>query len=69
MGWECSDVVRFELGPLFHGQKDDSLTLMSCFSGGYKFASALRCARSSLYIGLSILAHVLILVSGISSVL
>ena len=32
MGWESSDVVRF----------DDSLALVSCLCGGYKFA-VLRC--------------------------
>ena len=38
MGWESSDVVRFDLGP-----NNGSLDLVSCLSGGYKFASVLQC--------------------------
>ena len=42
MGWESSDVFRFDLGPL-SGSNDGSLALVSCLFGGYKFASVLRC--------------------------
>ena len=35
MGWESSDVVRFDL--------DGSMALVSCLSGGYKFAFVLHC--------------------------
>ena len=45
MGWESSDVFRFHLGPLSRSN-NDSLTLVSCLFGGYKFASVLR------YVGL-----------------
>ena len=37
MGWESSDVVRFDL----QGETFGSLALVSCLSGGYKFASVL----------------------------
>ena len=37
MGWESFD-VRFDLW-----SNDGSLALVSCLSGGYKFASVLRC--------------------------
>ena len=90
MGWESSDVIRFDLGPSFivkRGQPNLKVlktylllvlevcnmkptyrkswarnllmwsdlalgpsfkeTLVSCLSGGYKFASVPRCARSS----------------------
>ena len=42
MGWESSDVFRFDLGPLSRSN-DGSLALVSCLFGGYKFASVLRC--------------------------
>ena len=45
MGWESFDVVRFVLG-LPSRSNDGSLALVSCLSGGYKFALVLR------YIGL-----------------
>ena len=34
MGWESPDVVR---------SNDGSLALVSCLSGGYRFASVLQC--------------------------
>ena len=40
MGWESSDVFRFDLGPLSRSN-DGSLVLVSCLFGGYKFASVL----------------------------
>ena len=40
MGWESSDVFRFDLGP--SRSNDGSLALVSCLFGGYKFASVLR---------------------------
>ena len=44
MGRESSDVVRFDLGPLLQGQTMFHwLCLVSCLSGGYKFALVLRC--------------------------
>ena len=46
MGWESSDVVRFDIGPLSQGQTiNGSLVLVSCDSSG--FALVLQCARSS----------------------
>ena len=42
MGWESSD-VRFDLGAPPSRSNDGSLALVSCLSGGYKFASVLRC--------------------------
>ena len=42
MGWESSDVFRFDLGPLSRSN-DGSLALVSCLFGGYKFASVLQC--------------------------
>ena len=52
MGWESSDVFRFDLGPLSR-LNDGSLALVSCLFGGYKFASVLRCiglvSRKSIY--------------------
>ena len=41
-GWESFDVARFDRGPLFQGQTIVQ-TLVSCLSGGHKFASVLRC--------------------------
>ena len=38
MGWESSDVFRFDLGSLSRSN-DGSLALVSCLFGGYKFAS------------------------------
>ena len=43
MGWESSDVVSFDLWPLNSRSNNGSLALVSCLSGGYKFASVLRC--------------------------
>ena len=40
VGWESSD-VRFDLWPLFQGQTMVPLALVSCLSGGYRFASVL----------------------------
>ena len=42
MGWESSDFVRFR--PLAPPSRSNngSLALVSCFSGGYKFALVLR---------------------------
>ena len=40
MGWESSD-VRFDLWPLWEKSNDGSLALVSCLSGGYRFASVL----------------------------
>ena len=37
MGWESSDVVRFDIGP--PRSNDGSLALVSCLSGGYNFCS------------------------------
>ena len=42
MGLESSDVVRFGLGPLLQGQTMVHW-LLSCLSGGYKFASVPLC--------------------------
>ena len=42
MGWEFSDVFRFDIGPLSR-LNDGSLALVSCLFGGYKFASVLQC--------------------------
>ena len=39
VGWESSD-VRFHLWPLLQSN-DGSLSLVSCLSGGYRFASVL----------------------------
>ena len=47
MGWEFSDVAKFGLWPLLQISNDGSLVLLSCLSGGSKFASVLRCTRSS----------------------
>ena len=41
MGWESSDVFRFDLGPLLQGKNYGSLALVSFLSGGYKFALVL----------------------------
>ena len=40
MDWESSDVVRLDL---WHLLNDGSLALVSCLSGGYKFALILQC--------------------------
>ena len=42
MGWESSDVFRFDRGPLSRSN-NVSLALVNCLFGGYKFASVLRC--------------------------
>ena len=42
MGCENSDVVKSDLGAPPLRSNDGSLTLVSCLSGGYKFASDLR---------------------------
>ena len=44
MGWESSD-VRLDLEPLLQGQMITMglLALVSCISGGYRFASVLQC--------------------------
>ena len=42
MGWESSDVFRFNLRPLLQ-PNDGSLALVSYLSSGYKVASVLRC--------------------------
>ena len=41
MGWESFAVFSFDLGNLPQGQTIGSLALVSCLSGGYKFASVL----------------------------
>ena len=41
MGWESSDVVRFDFWP--PRSNDGSLALVSFLSGGYKVALVLRC--------------------------
>ena len=43
MGGESSDVVRFDLLPLLSRSNDGSLALVSYLSGGFKFASVVRC--------------------------
>ena len=43
MVWESFDVVRF----------DGSLALVRCLSGGYKFASVLRCVGLVTFLGRS----------------
>ena len=40
LGWEPSD-VKLDLWPPPSRSKDGSLALVSCLSGGYKFASVL----------------------------
>ena len=64
MGWESSGVVGFDLGPLLQGQMRTA-KLKSAYNSliigprGFgalslrwiQFASVLRCARSSLYMG------------------
>ena len=50
MGWESSDVVRFNLWPLLQGQ---TMALVSFLSGGYKFASVLRCIGPVFFIELT----------------
>ena len=42
MGWESSD-IRFDLWPPPSRSNDGSLASVSYRSGGYKFASVLRC--------------------------
>ena len=42
MGWESSD-VKFDILAPPSRSNDGSLALVSCLSGGYKFASVLRC--------------------------
>ena len=42
MGCENSDVVKSDLGAPPLRSNDGSLTLVSCLSGGYKFASDLQ---------------------------
>ena len=44
MGWESSDVFRFDLGAPPSRSNDGSLALVSCLFVGYKFASVLQCA-------------------------
>ena len=44
MGWESSDVFRFDLGAPFSRSNDGPLALVSCLFGGYKFASVLQCS-------------------------
>ena len=41
MGWESSDVFRFDLLAPPSRSNDGSLALVSCVSGGYKFPSVL----------------------------
>ena len=43
MGWESSVVDRFDLGAPPSRSNGGSLALVSCLSGGYKFATVLRC--------------------------
>ena len=43
MGWESSDVFRFDLGAPLSRSNNDSLALVSCLFGGYKFALVLQC--------------------------
>ena len=44
MGWEPSDVFRFDLGPPpLIRSNNGSLALVSCLFSRYKFASVLRC--------------------------
>ena len=42
VGWKSSN-VRFDLWPPPSRSNDGSLALVSCLSGGYRFASVLRC--------------------------
>ena len=41
MGWEYSDVFRFDLEAPPSRSNNGSLALVSCLFGGYKFASVL----------------------------
>ena len=52
VGWESSD-VRFDLWPPPSRSNNGSLALVSCLSGGYRFALVLRC------VGLVLLANAL----------
>ena len=49
MGWESTDVVRFDPWAPRSRSNDGLLALVNCLSGGYKFALVLRCTRSSWY--------------------
>ena len=69
MRWESSGVVRFDLGPLLQGQMRTA-KLKSAYNsliigprgfgalslGWIQFPSVLRCARSSLYVGVVVIA-------------